>query len=273
MTPHQYKALHSFGSRGKGRGQFDWPISIAVNERTENIAIADYNNKRVQLFDSEWNYLRSIGDKGTGAKRINEPTSVAFTASGDVIVTHGEFSQSCKMSVFSERGQFIKQVTEHMINPSRVFVRTDGHMIVCDVGDKTINVLSPDGTELLQSFSAPHCDDSPSFSVYYQNTFYVFYHGTHCVKVFDKEGVFLYDIGSEGSGDGQMIHPAGLTIDKFNNLIVCDRGNGRLQVFEIDGKFVHSVNEGMKEPCSVAATKDGLVLVCDFIKNCIRVFQ
>ena len=273
VTPHQYKALHSFGSRGKGRGEFDGPCSIAVSERTGNIAVADFNNKRVQLFDSEWKYLRTIGDKGSGTKKISEPTSVAFTTSGDVIVTHGEAAQSRKMSVFTERGQFIKHITQHLIDPRSVFVRTDGHMIVCDGGDKTINVLSPDGTELQQSIRAPHCDDTPSFSVYYQDMFYVFYCGAHCVKAFDKEGVFLCDIGSKGSGDGQMIHPGGLTIDKFNNLIVCDRGNGRLLVFEMDGKFVSSVNEGMKEPCSVAVTKDGQMLVCDFIKNCIRGFQ
>ena len=142
-----------------------------------------------------------------------------------------------------------------------------------DGGDKTINVLSPDGMELRQSIRAPHCDDIPSFSCHYQDTFYVFYCGTHCVKAFNKEGAFLFDIGSKGSGDGQMIHPSGLTIDKFNNVIVCDRGNGRLLAFEMDGKFINSVNEGMKEPCSVTLTKEGQLLVCDFIKNCIRCFQ
>ena len=274
VTPHQYKALHSFGSRGKGRGEFDGPCSIAVSERTANIAIADYNNKRVQLFDSECKYLRTIGDKGTGTKKIGQPTSVAFTASGDVIVTHGEASQSRKMSVFTERGQFIKHISsDHLIDPRSVFVRADGHIIVCDGGDKTINVLSPDGMELRQSIRAPHCDDTPSFSCYYQDTFYVFYSGVHCFKAFSKEGAFLCDIGSKGSGDGQMIHPSGLTIDKFNNVIVCDRGNGRLLAFEMDGKSINSVNEGMKEPCSVALTKEGQLLVCDFIKNCIRCFQ
>ena len=42
VTGHQYKALHSFGSRGKGPGEFKGPRSIAVSEKTGNIAIADY---------------------------------------------------------------------------------------------------------------------------------------------------------------------------------------------------------------------------------------
>ena len=43
--------------------------------------------------------------------------------------------------------------------------------------------------------------------------------------------MLLYNIGSEGSGEGQLHHPAGLAIDKFNNLMVCDSENSRVQVF------------------------------------------
>ena len=274
VTGHQYKALHSFGSRGKGPGEFDRPRTIAVSEKTGNIAVADNDNKRVQLIDSELKYLTTIGDKGPGAKRIKKPYSAAVTASDDVIVIHKEhFSKPSEMFLFTEHGQFIKHIRQHLINPVRVSVTTDGHLIVCDLGDNLVKVLSPDGTELLQSFSAPDCDTSPWFAVYHQDMFFVSYSWAHCVKVFCKEGVFLYDIGSEGSGDGQLNEPTGLTIDKFNNLIVCDSDNSRLQVFSLDGKFVNSVNEGLKLPWSVAINKDGNLLVCDLRKHCIHVFQ
>ena len=232
VTPHQYKALHSFGSLGKGQTEFDSPCSIAVSERTGRISIADFNNKRIQLFNSEWKYLRTIGDKVTGAEKVGFSHSVAFTASDDVIVIHREHPQPLKMSIFTERGQFIKHISDHLIDPRSVFVRADDHMIGCDGGDKTIKVLSPDGTELSQSFGAPDCDDSPRFAVYHQNMFFVSYDSAHVVKVFSKEGVFLYDIGSSGArGEGQLNYPAGLTIDRFSNLIVCSNVNSRLQIF------------------------------------------
>ena len=274
VTGHQYKALPLFGLRGEGRpGEFNVPHSIAVSEKTGNIAIADYDNNRVQLFDSELKYLGTIGNKGCRAERIKHPASVAFTASGDVIVIHGKVFEPSEMFLFTEHGQFIKHISQHLIDPLRVSVRTDGHMIVTYFGDDSVKVVSPDGTELLQSFSAPDCDASPLFAVYHQDMFFVSYFPGHCVKVFSKEGVFLYDIGSGGSGDGQLDHPDGLAIDKFNNLIVCDWGNNRLQVFSLDGKFVNSVTEGMKCPRSVAVTKDGNVLVCDTDKHCLHVFQ
>ena len=273
VTGHQYKALHSFGSPGKGPGEFNGPYSIAVSERTGNIAVADCFNNRVQLFDSVWKYLRTIGDKGPGAERIKRPVSVAFAASGDVIVIHGELLKPHKMFLFTKHGKFIKHIRQHLINPLGVSVRTDGHMIVCDWGDDSVKILSPDGTELLQSFSAPDYDDPPLFAVCHQDMFFVSYGGANCVKVFSKEVVFLYDIGRGGSGDGQLYEPHGLAIDKFNNLIVCDKSNNILQVFSLDGKFVNSVTEGMDSARSVAVTKDGNLLVCDLYKHCIHVFQ
>ncbi|CAH3120749.1 unnamed protein product, partial [Pocillopora meandrina] len=93
VTFHQHKALHSFGSREEGPGEFKRPHSIVVCERTRNIAIADNGNGRVQQFDSAWKYKRTIRNKGPGAERIGNPRSVAFTASGDVLVIHEEHSQ------------------------------------------------------------------------------------------------------------------------------------------------------------------------------------
>ena len=59
--------------------------------------------------------------------------------------------------------------------------------------------------------------------------------------VFNNAGECLYDIGSEGTGDGQFSGPTGLAIDKFNRLIVCDADNDRLQLFRLDGKYVAKV--------------------------------
>ena len=268
MTGHQYKALHSFGSPGKGPGEFEGPSSIAVSERTGNIAVADTYNNRVQLFDSELKYLRAIGDKGPGAERIKHPVSVAFTASGDVIVIHKGGSDTNEMFLSTEHGQFIKRISQHLINPVSVSVTTDGHLTVCDVGDRSVKVLSPDGTELVQSFSASHRFKFPWFAVYHLDKFFLSYGDTHIVKVFNKEGVFLSCIGK-----GHFSEPDGLAIDKFDNLIVCDKGNNRLQVFSLGGKFVNSVTEGMKHPGSVAINKDGNLLVCNLQEQCIHVLQ
>ena len=274
VTPHQYQTVFTFGSEGNRQGQFNEPVGIAVSEKTGNIAVADKDNKRIQIFSAEAKFITKFGQRGPGAKRLGEPYSVAFSRSGDVIVCHRTAGQPRKIAVFAESGQFIKQITnKHLKDPIRVSVGRDGHLIVYDLGGKTIKVLSPDGKELFQSFSAP---DRPWFAVCHQEKFFVSYHSAHCVKVFNKEGVFLYKIGSRGSGDGEFNGPVGLAVDTFGRLIVCDYFNNRLQVFTLDGKFVTKIEPqrtGLGRPRSVAVSNDGRIFVTDVMKDCVHVFQ
>ena len=244
------------------------PGNIAVSDKTGMIAVADEDNKRIQMLSSDENFLREI-------KLNNNPTSLAFTQSGDVIACMPDGEN--QLSLFTEGAQFIKRINDkHLKEPIYIYVGGDGRIIMCDFENRQIQVLSPDGNDLLQSFSAPDCDSFPCCAVYHQDTFFVSYPDANCVKVFNNAGVYQYDIGCEGSGDGQLSYPIGLVVDKFNQLIVCDVDNKRLQLFTLDGKFVtkitgqHLVDSDL---CDVAVHKNGNVLVTDADKNCIYVFQ
>ena len=235
-------------------------ISIAVSERTGYIALAERNNHRVHLFDSEWKFLRTIGDKGTDAEIMDGPISVAFTSSGNILVVQFPSPGKKQLSLFTERGYYISDISKHVRSPRSVSVRKDGNLIVCDFCD--VKVLSPDGTKLIQTIEAPCCDESPCFAVYHQGMFYVCYDSLHCVKTFSDEGQFLYEIGRKGSGDGQLRKPHGLAIDKLNNLLVCDTDNNRLQVFSLEGKFLNSITEEVFRPQSVTVVKNGDLVFC-----------
>ena len=267
VVPHQYQFVFKFGSHGNGPGQFNSPFDIAVSEKTGTIAVADFDNKRIQLFSSDGNYLREIGLK-------NDCISVAFTKSDDVIAVVDDDDQM--IFLFTERGQFIKRIDDYLEKPFHVSIASDDRIVTCDWGNNEIKVMSPDGSRLLQSFPASDFDKSLMCAVYHQETFFVSDLNAHYIKVFSKEGKFLYDIGSEGSGDGQLKDPAGLAIDKFNNLIVCDSGNKRLQLFTLDGKFVTKIEQHFVEdsdaPSYVAVSNDGRVFVTDCEKNCVHVF-
>ena len=60
----------------------------------------------------------------------------------------------------------------------------------------------------------------------------------HCIKVFNREGHFQYKFGKQGQGDGEFNNPRFLSMTQSKHLLVCDQGNNRIQVFELDGKFV-----------------------------------
>lgn len=86
VRPHKYTSSFNFASLRKGR-KFKEPCALAIDNETKRIAIADRKKQRVQLFylnDSQ--YLKELGEKGPAARKLSDPTSVAFTNSSEVIV-------------------------------------------------------------------------------------------------------------------------------------------------------------------------------------------
>ena len=236
--------------------------------RQETFAVADLNNKRVQLFSSDGIYLREYGQKGLDAKKLDYPVSIVFNRSGDVTIC-----DSGGIFCYNESGKFIENISnEHLIDPADITITCDGRMLVCDSGDKTVKVLSLDGTELLKSFGAPDCDKPPWLALSHQDRLFVSYAFAHCVKAFNNEGEFLYDIGREGPG--KLYYPVGLAVDKFNNLIVCS--HEYVQVFTLEGKFVNSIKEQPTQPqrpFSVTVSNAGQVFITDTEKHCVHVFE
>ncbi|XP_015779100.1 PREDICTED: E3 ubiquitin-protein ligase TRIM71-like [Acropora digitifera] len=266
---HQsYRFAFNFGSRGKGPGQFGWISDIVVSDKTGTIAVADAGYERIQLFSLNGKFQRTV--KLTGG-----PFSLAFTESGDLLILAPENNN--KLCLFSEEGQFIKHINDkHLKKPQHLSIASDNRLIVTDEANNKIKVLSHDGNHMLVSMTAPYCDKYPKCAVYHKEKIYVSYPGAHCVKVFSKKGMYLHDIGCEGSNDGQFNYPVGLVIDKYNQLIVCDGNNRRLQLFTLSGKFLaklqgeyfHNIT-----PWNAASNNNGNLFVPDRLGNHIFVFS
>lgn len=61
-------------------------------------------------------------------------------------------------------------------------------------------------------------------------------YGNSRIAKFSKDGNFVTSWGQRGSRPGQFNTPHGLVIDKNDIVYVADRGNSRIQVFDIEGK-------------------------------------
>jgi len=72
------KPTNSFGSKGNQNGQFDMPGGISFEKIGEQIAVADTLNGRIQFFDRDGKYIRTLGAKGSGPLLFTSPRSITF---------------------------------------------------------------------------------------------------------------------------------------------------------------------------------------------------
>ena len=226
---HQYQRAFHFGLKESRPDLISLITGIAVSDKTGAIAVAGSHFRGFQLFSSD-------GKFQTEVKLDGSPSSLAFTGCGYLLILASSWKNK-KLCLFSAEGQFIKHINnKHLEKPRHLSIASDGRLIIADVANNKVKVLSPDGNDLLVSITAPNCGAYPECAIYHQNKFYVSYPRAHCIKVFDKTGVYIHDIGCEGSSDGKFNYPVGLVIDKYNQLIVCDADNERLQIFTLTGK-------------------------------------
>ena len=221
------------GCYGNNAGQLYRPIDVTYLN-DDNILVADERNHRIQQFNVQTgNSVKSFGKKGTG---------------------DGEFQ-----------------------NPNSVCVDEEGRVIVADFYNNRIQVLSQDGEPLFQfGNSGPEKLSNPRSCIYHESKFIVSDRGNNCLKVFDNTGKFLYKIGEEGQGDGQLKRPHGLCLQKcgnHHNLLVCNRVNGRVDQFTVDGCFTGKTVVKLKDPTIITTTPDGLILVTDHKTKKIHVLK
>ena len=260
---NRYKYSFSIGLHARGQGQFFRPISIAVDDKSGNVAVADEN--RVQIYSLEGTYLRDVAKNG-----LITPTSVAFTKSSELIVV----SSSNLIFCFDQSYRFVKNIAltnKELNSPRRLTIAGDGRLVVCDWGDHTVKVLSSNGSQLLLTIRES-ANALPRHAISHQKMIFVSCYLAGVVKVFsEKDGVFLYSIGVS-----KLSYPLGLEVDRFDNLVVCDRDNARLQIFSLDGKFLNTVegqHNGLSEPYSIAVSSASQLFVTDYSKHCVHVFQ
>ena len=108
----QGKYLTSWGSYGeylvgdaRGNGVFYGPRGIAVGP-DEELFVTDTGNKRVQVFDTEGNFLREFGGAGSAPGQLNEPVGIEVSSTGEVYVAD---TWNERVQTFTAAGEFLRQ--------------------------------------------------------------------------------------------------------------------------------------------------------------------
>lgn len=151
------------------------------------------------------------------------------------------------MVVFDREGQFLASWGEGILKDAHgLFI--DSNDIVWCVERQThcVHKFSADGKLLLTlgTPGRPGAEGKPfnlPTDIAFSSTGEIFVsdgYGNRCVHKFSPDGELLYSWGREGSGPGEFNFPHGVRVDRRDRVLVCDRENNRVQIFNTDGEYL-----------------------------------
>lgn len=215
------------------------PYGVAVYHG--RVFVSDSAVQAVVVFDIPGQRYYYIGEDGLG--KLKAPLGVDVDGKGNVYVVD---ASSKIVQVFDMNGKHLRTLAESgqwFNRPSGIAVNAEGTRIfVVDTGG--INTMD------------------------------------HRVRVFDVQtGAHLLDIGTRGTGPGELNLPRDVTIGNGGLLYVVDGANFRVQVFNPDGSFVRTFGSigrqagQFSRPKEAATDADGNVYVVDTAFGNFQIFN
>lgn len=275
-----FECTRVIGVMGDAPGHFNKPYFVAVRPDNGDVYVSDYNNNRIQVFGSNLEYKTSFGTKGNEEGKFKNPLGIAFDSRSNIVVC--DYANH-RVQVFDPDFNFVRLFgCEGMRNaqfkyPCGVTVDSEDNIYVVDKGNHRIQVFSSDGV-FKRTFGSRGYDGSEfnfpwDIKVNMEGQVFVSDEDNSRIQVLDRTGQFLFQIGEQGNLLGQLYQPRSISLlerGEHQYLIVCDRNNHRIQIFNAhDGTFIssfgsHGSDQGQfGEPCGVAILKDGRIVVSE----------
>jgi uncharacterized protein (TIGR03663 family) len=216
---------------GGAPGQLLAPRNLAVGPE-DRLYVADSGNHRIQLFDSDGNFLHTWGSFGTEPGQFHEPWGIAV----DENYVYVADTWNHRVQKFTLEGEFVTLIGRSVpevgdaaglfYGPRDVLVLGDGRLLVTDTGN-------------------------------------------HRIQVFDNQGNFLSQLGPRGQQLGEMNEPVGLAVGPDGFIYLADTWNARVQKLTPDGRPFDAWNvrawrgESINNKPYVAVDQAGRVYVTD----------
>ncbi|MDO8478694.1 MAG: SMP-30/gluconolactonase/LRE family protein [Candidatus Rokubacteria bacterium] len=145
------------GERGEGPGQFLFPTYLAVDD-TGNLYVTDTLNSRVQVFDPDGKYVKTVGQRGSAWGMFDKPKGVALDSFGNVYVADGGWSN---VQIFNPKGQVLLffggrgPIPGMLKNPTAIVIDKSNRIYVADYLNHRVEVYQLVNTRAEDSFLNP----------------------------------------------------------------------------------------------------------------------
>lgn len=228
-----------------------WPYGVGDGEVVTDLPT------EVNLCTANWIQVSPLLTMEASNPPMNRPLDMVIN--GDLLYVAEEYSN--RVSVFDLEGNFITSYGDVLGDssvatfnrPNGVAVMEDGSLLVADTWNYRIQQINSDGQMITQwgqpgeyGFDAP-LEPLDGFwgprdvAVDSQGRVYVTDTGNKRVRVYGFDGlaaVHQFDIGSGGSGPGELDEPSGLAIHSDGRIFVADTWNRRIAIFAPDGTHI-----------------------------------
>ena len=192
------------------------PAALAVDSQDRVFCFNRSNEHPVVIFDKDGKFL---GSWGAGLFRF--PHAIRIDAQDRVWLTdehHGQFMQ------FTSDGKLLRTIG---VKGNKSDTGVDADDFTSTAWRKVTHGGAP--------FNLPtDIVELPNGDIYITDGY-----GNARVHKFSPEGKHLFSWGEPGTAPGQFNLPHGIWYDRRGRLLVADRENDRVQVFDPDGKLLH----------------------------------
>ena len=186
--------------------------------------------------------------------------------------------------VFDGEGGLIETWgSNDFVKPHHITITEDDHIFCVDKDSHVVHKYSLDGTRVLtighegeasntgyeapdyltvQRAAGPFNQPTKAAIAADGSIFVADGYGNTRVHRFSPDGEHLFSWGSPGTGIGEFHIPHSIAIDSDDRILVADRENARIQIFDLEGKFLEQWTE-MARPDDLAVGRDGRVYIAE----------
>ncbi len=239
INPFSYARLvMTFGGEGSGAGLFTDARRLAVDPQSGNIAVAEAETGRIQVFDPTGKFLTqwNAGEKAKylDDMDIDRQGNLYLTYAGTIHIHNLQTgSEIAVISGFNEEANRFTNLAT--LDDGGLLAVAEGETVVRFNTDRIPAVILP---AAISNLSGDRESDA-KIAVDGLGNIYLLAADNEAVFKFDPQGKLISRFGSEGDEKGQFSFPDSILIDNQSRVYVSDTKG--IQVFAEDGRYLDKI--------------------------------
>jgi sugar lactone lactonase YvrE len=256
------------GSSAGVPNDYFYPNAVAV-AADGKVFVSDGSNHRVLVFDAQGKFLRSMGQNGSAAGQLSNPTGIAVDAAGNVYV--GD-TGNYRITVFDADGAYVRHWGGYGEGDDKFYGINDIHIVAGNklavLSNGPIRVFNADGTlESKTDWISGYKMSVDAVGNYYLPS------GGGMIRKYSSSGALLQEFNLEGK-IGNNAYGLAVSDDK---IYLTDYENHRINIIDTSGNFIAARGvRGSSNNASVyglATDSLGNIYLADFDMGEIRKYD